>query len=283
MNTTGPIINTATVSGENHDYNLVNNKASKTIDVAKAADLKISKSVNNTAPDFGNLVKWTLTVRNDGPDAASGVNVSDVLPAGLIYQSSSASVGNYVNGKWSVGNLAKGASATLNIVCRINKTGSIMNVASVTGNEYDINKNNNRAESLINIPKASDLAITKKSNVTSPNYGDLVRWTLTIKNNGPDNATEVTVDDIIPQGLVFKSSSGDYVNGRWSVGNLNVGQSDGYIRIAQYFNLYFPGDADVEHLFISLFVICFLSEESEFKNYQMAKEMPKQLVKVKKK
>ena len=225
VNATGSIINTATVTGEKHDYNLANNKASKTINVAKAADLKISKSVNNTSPAFGSLVRWTLTVTNLGPDAASGVRVSDVLPVGLIYQSSTASVGSYANGVWSVGNLAKGASVALNIVCKVNKTGSIKNVASVTGNEFDINKDNNRAESLINVPKAADLSINKVVNVSNPNYGDLVRWTLTVRNNGPDNATEVTVGDIIPQGLVFISSNGNYVNGKWSVGTLNVGQS----------------------------------------------------------
>ena len=225
VNATGSIINTATVTGEKHDYNLANNKASKTINVAKAADLKISKSVNNTSPAFGSLVRWTLTVTNLGPDAASGVRVSDVLPVGLIYQSSTASVGSYANGVWSVGNLAKGASVALNIVCKVNKTGSIKNVASVTGNEFDINKDNNRAESLINVPKAADLSINKVVNVSNPNYGDLVKWTLTVRNNGPDNATEVTVGDIIPQGLVFISSNGNYVNGKWSVGTLNVGQS----------------------------------------------------------
>ena len=225
VNATGSIINTATVTGEKHDYNLANNKASKTINVAKAADLKISKSVNNTSPAFGSLVRWTLTVTNLGPDAASGVRVSDVLPVGLIYQSSTASVGSYANGVWSIGNLAKGSSVALNIVCRVNKTGSIKNVASVTGNEYDYNLNNNRAESLINVPKAADLSINKVVNVSNPNYGDLVKWTLTVRNNGPDNATEVTVGDIIPQGLVFISSNGNYVNGKWSVGTLNVGQS----------------------------------------------------------
>ena len=225
VNATGSIINTATVTGEKHDYNLANNKASKTINVAKAADLKISKSVNNTSPAFGSLVRWTLTVTNLGPDAASGVRVSDVLPVGLIYQSSTASVGSYANGVWSIGNLAKGSSVALNIVCRVNKTGSIKNVASVTGNEYDYNLNNNRAESLINVPKAADLSINKVVNVSNPNYGDLVRWTLTVRNNGPDAATNVVVTDVLPAGLIFKSSNGNYVNGKWSVGNLNVGQS----------------------------------------------------------
>ena len=225
VNKTGSLTNKVSVVGKEHDYNLANNNASKTISVPKAADLAVTKIVNNTAPNYHDLVKWTLTVRNLGPDASSGVKVNDILPEGLIYQSSSASLGSYSNGVWTIGNLAKGASASLNIVCMVNKTGSIRNTASVTGNEYDIGKTNNNAEASIIVAKAADLAITKTSNVTSPNYGDLVKWTLTVKNNGPDTATEVVVSDVIPGGLIFKSSNGNYANGKWSVGTLNVGQS----------------------------------------------------------
>ena len=225
VNKTGSLTNKVSAVGKEYDYNLANNEASKSITVPKAADLSVSKVVNVTGPNYGDLVKWTLTVRNLGPDAASGVKVSDVLPSGLIYQSSAASVGVYSGGVWNIGNLAKGASASLNIVCKVNKTGSIKNTASVSGNEYDINKANNKAEASINVAKAADLAIAKTANVSSPNYGDLVKWTLTVKNNGPDKATEVIVSDVIPSGLIFKSSSGNYANGKWSVGTLDVGQS----------------------------------------------------------
>ena len=225
VNVTGNIKNTARVTGKEYDYNLANNEASKSITVPKAADLSVTKAVNVTGPNYGDLVKWTLVVRNLGPDAASGVKVSDVLPSGLIYRSSAASVGSYSNGVWNIGNLAKGASVSLNIVCKVNKTGSIKNIASVSGNEYDINKTNNKAEASINVAKAADLAISKTVNMSSPNYGDLVKWTLTVKNNGPDIAHEVVVNDVIPTGLVFRSSNGNYANGKWSVGTLSVGQS----------------------------------------------------------
>ena len=225
VNVTGNIKNTARVTGKEYDYNLANNEASKGINVPKAADLSVTKAVNVTGPNYGDLVKWTLVVRNLGPDAASGVKVSDVLPSGLIYRSSAASVGSYSNGVWNIGNLAKGASVSLNIVCKVNKTGSIKNIASVSGNEYDIDKTNNKAEASINVAKAADLAISKTVNMSGPNYGDLVKWTLTVKNNGPDIAHEVVVSDVIPSGLVFRSSNGNYTNGKWSVGTLSVGQS----------------------------------------------------------
>jgi len=235
VNVTGNIKNTARVTGKEYDYNLANNEASKGINVPKAADLSVTKAVNVTGPNYGDLVKWTLVVRNLGPDAASGVKVSDVLPSGLIYRSSAASVGSYSNGVWNIGNLAKGASVSLNIVCKVNKTGSIKNIASVSGNEYDINKINNIAEKTINVPKASDLKVSKSVNNTAPYYHGLVKWTITVRNNGPDNAHNVLVEDILPSGLIIKDITGNYTNGKWFVGTLNAFSSK-TLEIITYIN-----------------------------------------------
>ena len=235
VNVTGNIKNTARVTGKEYDYNLANNEASKSITVPKAADLSVTKAVNVTGPNYGDLVKWTLVVRNLGPDAASGVKVSDVLPSGLIYRSSAASVGSYSNGVWNIGNLAKGASVSLNIVCKVNKTGSIKNIASVSGNEYDINKTNNIAEKTINVPKASDLEVSKSVNNTAPYYHGLVKWTITVRNNGPDNAHNVLVEDILPSGLIIKDITGNYTNGKWFVGTLNAFSSK-TLEIITYIN-----------------------------------------------
>ena len=235
VNVTGNIKNTARVTGKEYDYNLANNEASKGINVPKAADLSVTKAVNVTGPNYGDLVKWTLVVRNLGPDAAGGVKVSDVLPSGLIYRSSAASVGSYSNGVWNIGNLAKGASVSLNIVCKVNKTGSIKNIASVSGNEYDINKINNIAEKTINVPKASDLEVSKSVNNTAPYYHGLVKWTITVRNNGPDNAHNVLVEDILPSGLIIKDITGNYTNGKWFVGTLNAFSSK-TLEIITYIN-----------------------------------------------
>ena len=222
VNKTGSLTNKVSVVGREYDYNPKNNNASKGINVAKAADLSVIKSVNETRPNYGDLVKWTLTVRNNGPDMASGVNVSDVLPEGLVYQSSSASVGSYANGVWTIGNLDNGKTVTLTIISKVDKTGSINNIVNVSGNEYDINKTNNENNKIIDVPKACDLEVIKSVNDSSPNYHKLVRWTIIVNNNGPDNATGVLVEDILPQGLVIISSNANYTNGKWFIGNLNA-------------------------------------------------------------
>ncbi|MFN0085952.1 MAG: SdrD B-like domain-containing protein [Blastocatellia bacterium] len=64
---------------------------------------------------------------------ASGVTVKDVLPAGLTYAGATSLNYNSTTGIWNVGNLAAGASQTLQIAVKINAdaAGNITNYAQV--------------------------------------------------------------------------------------------------------------------------------------------------------
>ena len=53
------------------------------------ADLSLTKTVNNTSPNVGNNIIYTINVSNAGPSTATNVEVKDVLPAGLQFVSSS--------------------------------------------------------------------------------------------------------------------------------------------------------------------------------------------------
>jgi uncharacterized repeat protein (TIGR01451 family) len=80
----------------------------------KRADLAVSKSVDSATPVEGETVRFTITVTNSGPDAATRVAVSDLLPAGLTYVSDDGN-GAYVAGVWDVGSVGVGAIASLHI------------------------------------------------------------------------------------------------------------------------------------------------------------------------
>jgi len=82
-----------------------------------SADLRLEKTSSVTEPNDNESVTFTITVYNDGPSTATNVSVTDVLPSGLVYNSSAPSQGSYdnVSGLWTVGTLASGANAVLTV------------------------------------------------------------------------------------------------------------------------------------------------------------------------
>lgn len=206
----------------------------------QAADLQLTKTVNDASPDVGDSVTFTVTLSNQGPNNATGVEVTDVLPPGITFASSDASVGSYVpgTGLWTVGNLAGGSSAVLTITGTIAGVGSRTNTAQVTASDQpdpDSTPGNNvEAEddqaSVSVQTVAIDLQLSKTVDDASPNVGQSVNFVITLTNQGPDAATGIEVRDVIPAGLTLATanpSTGNYntTTGIWSVPSLGVGQS----------------------------------------------------------
>ena len=100
------------------------------------ADIALAKSADPEVvqPDDSgsDLTTFTLTVSNNGPDAAT-VTVSDLLPAGLEFVSASPGQGSYDEGTgtWTVGALPDGASTTLSLLSQATSaaTGCIVKTA----------------------------------------------------------------------------------------------------------------------------------------------------------
>ncbi|NNF61142.1 MAG: DUF11 domain-containing protein, partial [Gammaproteobacteria bacterium] len=109
------------------------------------ADVSVSKLVDNNNPQVGQNVVFTLTAANAGPDAASGVEITDALPAGYTFVSAVGD-GTYTSGTglWDIGAIASGGSATIDITATVNATGPYTNTATITGaNEIDPDPTNN--------------------------------------------------------------------------------------------------------------------------------------------
>lgn len=231
VNKTGKLVNIADIAGNEYDCNLTNNIVNKSIEVAQSADLFVKKYVNNTSPDFGEIIKWSVVVSNNGPDIATNVQVNDLLDEGLIFVKSSSTKGSYdaKSGIWTIDSLAPETDETLNIYCKVNKIGKILNFVSVNSTQYDWNESNNHDNESVDAVKIADLSVIKSINNSNPNYNDLIKWTIIVSNNGPNMATGVIVNDLLPKSVEYISSylsKGFYnpVNGIWDVGNLNAGE-----------------------------------------------------------
>lgn len=136
------VSNTATASYENRlgdtPEPLTATSNEQLTEVKPAADLSVTKAADATTVTVGQTVTYRVTVRNAGPNDATGVTVTDRLPDGLAFLSAEG-VGRYdpATGRWTVGGLPVGAAATLVLRAKAVKTGRIVNTATATGNEKD--------------------------------------------------------------------------------------------------------------------------------------------------
>jgi uncharacterized repeat protein (TIGR01451 family) len=228
VNPTGNYTNTAVVSGVEPDPTPENNTATVTPDPSAITDLEVTKVVNNQTPSTGEQVTFTITAKNNGPRNATGVVVNDQLPSGYTYVSHTASIGSWTAPNWSVGNMASGASATLTIVATVNATGAYANTATIKGEQPDDKPDNNTDTEVTSPGQGTDLEVIKTVDITSPNVGDQVTFTITAKNNGPRNATGVVVTDQVPSGFVVLNATpsiGTWNSPSWNIGNLSNGAS----------------------------------------------------------
>jgi uncharacterized repeat protein (TIGR01451 family)/LPXTG-motif cell wall-anchored protein len=197
-----------------------------------SADLSVAMTADTTTPVTGDPVTITVTVTNLGPDTATGVVIGDSLPAGLSYQSipAGASHGSFNtgNGVWTVGTLAPGAQADLQLFVTFVGPAPATNVANVSGGDQGDPDNSNDAAQVTFSRQNADLALHMSVSDDTPAVGDSVLFTLTVHDNGPDTATSVEVTAALPSGLLFQqsvASQGTYglFGGRWDIGTLPVG------------------------------------------------------------
>jgi uncharacterized repeat protein (TIGR01451 family) len=113
------------------------------------ADVDIEKAVDIADPLPGATVIYTLTVTNNGPADATGVVVTDTLPAGLTYVSDDCG-GLFADPTftWNVGNLGNGASAVCNVTATVDgdAAGTLVNNATVSADNSDPDTSNNQAD-----------------------------------------------------------------------------------------------------------------------------------------
>lgn len=115
----------------------------------KSVDVAVTKAVSTTTPIAGSQVTYTIVVVNNGPDAASGVIVTDPLAADISYASSSITPAATSPLTWNVGTLPSGESWTVTVVATVDADAagsSVTNTVTVVTSVTDTDPSNNEAD-----------------------------------------------------------------------------------------------------------------------------------------
>jgi uncharacterized repeat protein (TIGR01451 family) len=209
--TAGTITNQASVSSELADPDSADASASVQTTVEPVADLSLTKSDSPDPVLVEELLTYTLSVHNGGPSNATGVSVTDTLPAGTTFGSAVPSQGTCSESSGVVtcglGALANGADASIEIKVTPNSPGTITNQAEVTSDAHDPATADNSASAATTVQRVADLSISKTDSPDPAVAGEQITYTLTAHNAGPSNAPGTVVTDTLPGGINYESAT----------------------------------------------------------------------------
>lgn len=194
-----------------------------------ATDIEVLLSADDTTPNVGTNIVFTVAVHNYGPTISSALLIDALLPAGFTYVSDNAG-GDYNSGTgvWDIGALANGATESLQITALTLASGSYAFTASLNSVTPGDTNAANDTDTLTPVPvPVADLAVDISTPSLTPASGSNIVLTLTVTNNGPSSASSVVATALLPSGLTYVSDtgSGAYNSGTgvWTVGTVANG------------------------------------------------------------
>jgi uncharacterized repeat protein (TIGR01451 family) len=187
-------------------------------DVTPAANVTVTKS--NDPPGVvanEDTITYTLTVSNEGDATATGVTLTDPLPAGTTFVEATLGCVE-ANGTVScdLGEIDPDVSLDVDITVAVDEVacGPLDNVATVAAsNESGPALDDNASNEVTNTvecaePRRPDLQVTKSSAADGPLHeGDSFLYTITVTNVGEQGATGVELVDVLPAGAVHVALS----------------------------------------------------------------------------
>jgi uncharacterized repeat protein (TIGR01451 family) len=211
---TGSIDNTGSISVAGGDSDTTNNSSTASTTLTPQFDVTLTKTADDTTPAPGSNVTYTIDLTNSGPSTATGVVLTDDIPAGLTFVSGTiegqAATASGSTVTFPAIDLAdqETVSATLVFTVGADTSGTVTNTASVTADAGETDTTNNTASANITGTPQSDLTVSKAVNETTAQAGDTLVYTITVTNSGVSTAVAATATDTLPSGVTFVSGSG---------------------------------------------------------------------------
>jgi len=214
-------------------------------------DLSLAMGLSTTSipnPQVGENGTMELTLTNNGPDAATDVVIDNMIPVGLTVDGGSISNGGSLsssNVSWPIPSINSGESLTLSFTFTVNNpsgaTGEYTNMAQVQASDQfdpDSTPDNftgtpiedDEASYDVNTQPTVDIEILKTADKADSYFEDIVVFTITANNIGIDQATNISIEDILPNGFQLDSVTAtlgtyDEMLGEWIITALGSAES----------------------------------------------------------
>lgn len=178
------------------------NSASDTLGVTQLADVRVVKTAPTEPVVAGTEMEWTISVENAGPSAARNVIVADTFPAGFTLTEVSGAGCSALPCTLDWVNFGPSLAAKITVTGKVDASfadDTLTNVATITTTTPDTFTLDNRAAATADIRREADLVVTKTA--TPAVAGSDASFTITIRNDGPSDATTVAFADTMPIGF----------------------------------------------------------------------------------
>ena len=225
----GDVLNTVNITTSVDDAR-GNFTANETVNIIANTTLVVIKDAEIKELNPGDIIHYIITVTADGSSDSLNVNLRDILDNKLLDINSAkysinGGILNDFNGNIYLGNMLTGTAVTVDIWAKVLSSADrdVFNLVNVTSDEHPEGNTSNVSVHV----RIVDLAVDKLVNNSVPKYLDMIEYTIVVVNNGPDKSFNVTVGDLLPDGVKFISSTGQYnpVTGVWFVGDLDANES----------------------------------------------------------
>ncbi|MEI8082840.1 MAG: hypothetical protein WCI74_13465, partial [Actinomycetes bacterium] len=181
-------------------------------------------------PPSGGYHRYTLRVGNDAwaDVAASSVVLTDLLPAGMTFDSASPApatvTGNSV--VWNLGTIARGTEREITVTAHVNPSvipgTELENCADVTASGWERDTSNNNACDRRSVTEnLADLSVGGGVSPGDPAPGAEYVYRIDYNNNRPAGSRNVRITDTLPDGVTFISQ---WNPGGWTVDTSQAGK-----------------------------------------------------------
>lgn len=208
----GTMNNSVSVTAAESDPTLPNTATAATTVSAVQADLVVTNTDSPDPVNVGSNVTYQILVFNAGPSAATAVNLTDTLPAGLTFVSGVPTTGTCTGTttvNCNLGTINSGSSATVAIVAlaTASAAASVSNTATATSTVADPNAANNSATATTAVTTSANISVTITSAPNPVAQGSNITYTVVVSNAGPSSAANVTATMAVPANTTFVSAT----------------------------------------------------------------------------